>query len=157
MPIILIYSLKTSLLSRLFVFTAPLGFTIYFHLFCFTTCNSSTISNYSLLKSQFPDKQSFYYFKLKNSGSKTAHTRKRYMQYFSTQQNHSKSNLQNAQQSKKHLKNTLKELKSKPNIQKSTHKQSQAIKKHSSSLLFRAFLWLFLLCSSQNSMAHGVS
>ena len=68
---------------------------------------------------------------------------KRYPQFFSTHQNHSKRMLQNYEYSNKLSKYTLKALKSSLNVLKSSQKLLIALKKYAASLLYTMYLGLF--------------
>lgn len=132
-----------SLIQRLFVFIAPLCFAKYPYLLRFTTRNTLVIRQYFLLKTQFSEKQSFFYSNYKKSVFKITHIAFSCLQFLIIAQNHLKSTLQNIQYSKKHFKYSSKALKSSLNTQKNSQKLSKVLKKNSLSLIFSIFQVLY--------------
>lgn len=136
MPNVYSNSLKMSLLSGLFVFIAFCGFAIYCVILCFVRCNTLVIWWYSYGITFILYKQSFISSKYSNTAYKIPHTSESWLQLLVSLINHLKSSLYFFQHSKKHLRYTLKVLKSSLHKLKSTQKPSKAGEIYSTSLLF---------------------
>lgn len=139
MPNILSNSLKMSLLSGLFVFIAPLGFTICCLILCFIPRNTLVTCWYSLRNTNFFQKQPLFSSGCLKTGIKIIHTTERGLKFHTDLQKQLKSILHFCQYVKWYLKYTLKVLKSNLDNPKSSRKLSKALEKDNVSLLFSIF------------------
>ncbi len=139
MPNIYSNSLKMSLLSRLFVFIAFYGFTIYCVIFCFVLCNTLVIWRYSHGITYFFQKPSFFSKKHLKLVFKTPHTLASWQELFECLINQIKSSRYFSQYSKKPLKYSLKVLKSSLYKLKSIQKTSKAVDLNYTRLLYSIF------------------
>jgi biopolymer transport protein ExbB/TolQ len=126
-------------MSGLFVFIAFLCFTIYYLILCFVLHNSLIIYWYSLGKTNFFQKRSFFSPNYHKSSLKIPYLKGSCLQFHEETQKHLKSFLQNRRFSKKHLRYILKAFKSWLNKLKSSQKQTKALKIYSTRLLYSIF------------------
>jgi hypothetical protein len=124
-----------SLLSGLFVFTAPWCFTICYLILCFIPRNTLVTCWYSLRNTSFFQKQSLFSSGCLKIGIKIIHTTERGLKFYKDLQKQLKSILHFCQYSKKHLKYTLKAPKSSLVNLNSKRNPSKALEKHPASLL----------------------
>lgn len=139
-----------SLLSRLFVFLDPCGFSFCYRILRFPLRYTWLISLYSHQILNLFQFLSFFLPDFKKIGIKTNHIAESGLEIFIEIKLHQKSLLQFIHCSQKRLKYTLKVLKSSPEDPKSSQKYSKALTKHSTSQVFPIFQVCFNSFSNLN-------